>query len=239
VDPGKDRLGTLVAAAKQAHAVPSSFKGTGTLSIHRENRVQKARIAWAGRHPEKLRVEIFGLPGHSSASVAMDEEHFYFRSNHPPRLTRRPRNAVDISDIVGVDIRPGDLFRLLGGGMPLRTHRFTRVEVPPGNASPYAAGLVAERWTGTVSQRILFEPGEKEVGAVECFDFFGRLRYRVVFDRQGTTPDRSKPRRLTVSAPGSDRFRLDIERFWPEARVDNSIFVLSEPPDTSTTYRKP
>ncbi|MCG6894532.1 MAG: hypothetical protein LJE65_13080 [Desulfobacteraceae bacterium] len=233
------RLASLLSVADKAHAVPASFKGTGTLSIHRGNRDQKARIAWAGKQPEKLRVEVFGLPGFSSASVAMDEKTFYFRSRNPPRLTQHSRNAVDLSDIFGVDIRPGDLFRLLGGGLPSSPGRFTLLQPQPDDASRYPAQLVAKRWLGTVSQKLFFEPGEKRVGAAEYFDFFGRLRYRVTFDGQHSPPGGGNFRALSVTAPNSDRFRLEVERFWQEAKVDDSVFVLSQPPDASAKNKKP
>jgi hypothetical protein len=233
------RLASLLSVVEEAREVPASFKGTGTLTIHRGNRDQKARIAWAGKQPEKLRVEVFGLPGFSSASVAMDEKAFYFRSRNPPRLARHPRNAVDLSDIFGVAIRPGELFRLMGGGLPSSPGRLTHLQPQPDDASRYTMQLVVKRWLGTVSQRLFFEPGEKRLGAAEYFDFFGRLRYRVTFDRQHSSPGGRKFRALSVTAPNSDRFQLEVDRFWPEAKVNDSVFVLSEPPASSAKHKKP
>lgn len=220
------RLASLAAAAERVESVPVTFKGTGAVRFARDGRWHRLRIAWAGMAPGKLRLEVLGLPGFSAATISMDGKNLYVRTRTPPRTTRHSISAVDLSDVFGVKIRPEDLFRLLGGGLPVRSGPFVGLETPLEADSAGTVALVTRRRLGTVARRIVFASESGGIEAVEVCDLFGRPAYRVSFEAPRLPGRGGTARSLTVTAPDSGRFRLEVERFWPEAEVDESIFVL-------------
>ena len=69
----------------------------------------------------------------------------------------------------------------------------------------------------------------KNVHKVEMFDSAGALAYRVEFDRMRAIKGYRVPSRLLVSNNDGSDFQLNVDRYWVDAPVSQSVFVLTPP----------
>ena len=61
------------------------------------------------------------------------------------------------------------------------------------------------------------------------FNATGTLAYRVEFDRMRAVNGYRIPSRLLVSNNDGSDFQIDVDRYWVDAIVSPSVFVLTPP----------
>jgi hypothetical protein len=222
-------LGRLLALVTNLQQTPSSFKGLGTITLPG---VRRARVAWAGLSPDRLRVEIFGVPGFPAASLAVNGSQAFLLQRNPPAYHRQDAGSLDLSRILTVPVTLDDLFRLLGGGIPARSYRDASLQERRGEGAGGPV-LLFRRWLGTTAQTVAFDAETLRVTETAVFDIFGRLSYRILFSPPGRGPEVGVPVGGTAVTGDGRHFSLSVERFWRQAAVDPSAFVLEPPPTVS------
>jgi hypothetical protein len=175
-DRDRKELGRLLALVEGLQETPVSFKGLGAITLPGERR---ARVAWMGLSPDRLRVEIFGVPGFPAATFAVDGRRAFLLQRSPPAFHRQDAGSLDLSRILAVPVTVDDLFRLLGGGIPERPYRDATLQ--EGGLGDDGPALVFRRWLGTTAQTVTFDAGGLGVTETAVFDAFGRLSYRIAF----------------------------------------------------------
>ncbi len=129
----------------------ATFKGVGKANLAAEGQRRSARIVWVGMAPDKLRIEILGVPGQPAASIALDGEWITFDPHTPDRFYRRRIGDDSLQPILSIAINAPDLIDLLRGRLPIRDHATAVLFRPPG-----AGGFVLQlekRWWG-IQQKI-------------------------------------------------------------------------------------
>jgi hypothetical protein len=201
-----------------------TFKGVGKVILVAEGSRRSARIAWAGTAPDKLRVEIMGLPGQPTASLALNGEWIAYDPHSPEGFYRHRLGKDSLRQILRISITAADIIDLFRGRLPLREHTAAALFKPLGE-SGYVLQL-EKRWWG-VQEKIHWDDALERVDRFEIFRPGGELSYRVTFDRVDTVGGYRVPRRLVISNDDGDRFELSVDRFLPNVAVDPDVFELT------------
>jgi hypothetical protein len=218
------RARQLVEKLSRVNAAIETFKGTGKLVVTGRGQRRGTRIMWAGMAPDKLRVEILGLPGQPAASIALNDGWLYFDPHSPDRFYRHKLGNDSLKPVLSIAIKAGDLIELFGGRLPIRAHTSARIyQLPP--STGYVLQL-EKRWWG-LQQKIYLDETFTKVRRIEIFDLTGEFVYRAVFDRIENVDGYDVPHSLTLSNDGGDRVELEIVRYLTNIPVDPAVFVLT------------
>jgi hypothetical protein len=202
----------------------SACKGLGRVALTTEEGIQRARLAWAALGPDKLRLELLTVSGHPLAALASDGTHLYLRDNIRERFHKSRSSRPSLKPLVHIPLDVHDLIAYLLGRVPLiDADRIALMD----NPQKHGYILDLSRWWGAVHQRILLAADGTSVERVIRFDAQGEPAYWVELGQPRLEGDYSFPRRLTVETKKGHRIEIQMDRLWPDARIDDSAFRLT------------
>jgi len=214
----------LISALKHQNDRLETFKGIGKIKFFSKGKHQYARMAWVGQRPEKLRIEILGMPGQRTASLASDGKWIYLLSLTDHRFYKKRSTEAGLENFISIPVKLTDIHAFLTGRVPIHEHRYALVE-----KSAHGYVLILKKEWENVLEKIYFDNSEKAVHKVEMFDSSGFLLYRVVFGRMKNIKGYKIPYRLRISNEEGVIFKLDIAQYWADVSVSPSAFVLTPP----------
>lgn len=213
-----------LARLQAANAGLQDCKGLGQVTLRTGSQAQRARLAWAAKAPDKLRLELLAVSGHPLAALASDGAHLYLRDNTNDRFHKTNSRRASLEQLVQVPLRVTDLVAYLMGRIPdIAAERMVQLDNP--NQPGYILEL--SRWWGEISQRIFVGPDGTTIKRVVNFDSEGKIAYQVDLADHGVEGDFLFARRLSAFTPEGDRIAIRLERFWPNAGIDAAAFQLT------------
>jgi len=230
VSPAEDSdVLRLVAQLASANSGLEHFKGVGNCVVRRGGVKQiDERAAWIASAPDKISV-VFFISGFPAIRFASDGEYVYYNDFRNDRASYRKARASssNMSYVLGISINPTEFIRLLAGRVPLES--YYRAELTP---DPLSDGyvLTLRKWWG-IFQKVVLSPDKMTVRSLESFSRNGSLRYRARFIKWQKSGEFTVPAVLRISNNGTEDVELTIDRYWSDAVVDPSIFVIP-PPDS-------
>lgn len=229
----------LVETLKAANAGLKSIKGIGKLSLELPQGQQKARIAWVGSAPGKLRVEVLAQPGGQPfASIASDGQWVYIIAHQEGRFVKKEVTRSSFKRLVGIPIGPQDVYTFLTGRIPMVPFETARLYAAPSSTALITAGQdqSSAQLILTLIPKSSRYPSQKiylvgdTVRKVEYFDRYGRFIYRTIIQKTQKADGYLIPLHIFFSDDEQASAMIDVERFWTDVAVDPSVFQLS-PPD--------
>ena len=229
--PEQRHAARLLDLAQKTNDGLKSYKGLGTLTVRKGDERGTSRIAWVGRFPNLLRFEIFGLPGQPVMVVSGDGQWLYLRTGIPPEVKKKRIGGPNLRAILDVPVSMDDLFQLLAGRMPIRSHRSITLAGPEKeNEKIGTLALDLRSFWGGVVERIYWNAKDSEPVAMTIFHSGERPGLRVRFEKTFLRNGFRIPRLLTIDdAEKRIWIRLRVDRFWPNAETELSIFSLTSP----------
>ena len=201
-----------------------AVKGLGSFTLWRQNTVQRARVAWVGQRPDKLRLLLRDISGVPIATLANDGTWFYLDAHSEGRFYRKSASDATLRRLLLVAIDAEEIVSLLTGRIPLRPFHTARL-----HPDPVGGRDVLWLWDGSgrLVEKIHLDPdGQGRVRRIEMFDNGNRLLYGVDFSGRLGASDCPLPAELTVSSAAQPVFRLQIERCWANPALTAEIFRL-------------
>lgn len=225
----EDAAANLLKIARNTNEGLVSFKGLGTLTILQNGASRTARAAWIGRFPDRLRFEIFGLPGQPGIAVSADGRWLYLRSGNPPEIHKKRMRGSDLASVLSMPVSVEDLCGILAGKVPIRSHTSLSLEAQEeaGGAAAAAPSLGLRSFWGALVERITWNASDPEPVAAEIFYPGENGAVRIRFDQTKSLEGFRVPERLTITDGASQMWiRLKMDRFWVNPVLDSSVFTL-------------
>jgi outer membrane biogenesis lipoprotein LolB len=201
----------------------SACKGLGQVILTTQEGIQRARLVWAVQGPDKLRLELLAVSGHPLAALASDGTHLYLRDNMRDRF-HKSRSSASLKPLIHIPLDVHDLIAYLLGRVPLiEADRIWLIDNPqkPG----YILNL--NRWWEAGRQRILLAADGISVERVIRLDADGEPTYWVELGQRQPEGEYSFPRWLRAVTKNGHRLEIQMERFWPNARIEEAAFRLT------------
>lgn len=200
------------------------FKGIGRMKLIHSDRVESARMAWAGTYPNKLRMDIMGTPGVPLATLASDGQWVYLRLNQENRFYKKNNQAALFKRMVDIPISVREVAQILGGKVPVSPHQ-SAILIDFGDEHT----LELRDGRGNVCQRIFFNSKKNSPVGFEIVKTNGAVIYRAEFLEMMNLEDYRVPKYLVLSNSKGERFELNVERYWVNQPLPSSRYVLQPP----------
>jgi outer membrane lipoprotein-sorting protein len=228
--PEEEALGidpaSVVAALDGQNRLLTSFKGIGRLTLNDGRRLQTYRIAWAGRPPDMLRLEVLHPAGAPVLTFSSDGHTFYLYVYAENRLYKKAATDADLEAFVSLPVRFSDVTAFLSGRVPLRP--YSRVDLATGpDGGDYT--LTLKKWWGAVVQKIVIGSDLWQPRRMELFDRSQHLQYQAEISDIVEIDGYRIPRKLSFSDGKGRGFDLTVGRFWTDVALSPSIFSLRRP----------
>ena len=242
-----DGAGKLLLTLKNQNLDIKTFKGVGKVTLYRDGKKNPSnRIAWIGASPDRLRAVLSSASGQPFLSFSCDGRWFYFFDHSQGLFYKRRTNRYVMQKVFSVSIELDDIISILSGRIPVRQYHsacllkdnFSHQESPTffqHLSSKAARGkegkniLVLKGIWGNIYEKIYLDDNKKDARKIEVFDLDGVLAYRAELSRLQNVNGYRIPAAVVVSNDEGSGFQLDVERYWPRAHIEPSIFELLPP----------
>ena len=247
-----DEAVKLLLVLKNQNKDLKTFKGVGRITLYKDGKKNLSnRIAWVGSSPGGLRTVLSNVSGQPVLSFASDGQWFYVFDHLQTQFYKQRAKDSVMKKALSISIDAEDMISILAGRIPVHDHHSATLEKDNdssktsfiafqrqkdsvhsdrSNAAPNGYILALKGGWGNIYEKIYFNADKTNIYKIEVFDLTGKLVYRAEFDNLLNIDGYRIPFLILFSNDQGSGFRLDVERYWPHARVSSSLFVLS-PPD--------
>ncbi len=210
----------------QNNSALKQYKGLAGISLQTNGRSQSGRIAFAAVRPDKMRVELLNMLGTPLTSLSGDGDMVTIVShdNHKQYHFRQTRTAL--ASLIDIPIGIEDLQDLLAGRVPVPPH--VSAQLLPGPADSSDAMLALKnRWNSVVA-RLQIDPTTHDIKALRALDSNGELKYQILWLQWKEVGSYRVPSKLVIESLSGQKLILTMDRYWPNAKVPPSTFVLED-----------
>jgi outer membrane biogenesis lipoprotein LolB len=198
------------------------FKGLAKVKLNDEGRLRSGRIAFAAVRPDRMRIELLNTMGTPLTSLAGDGEHISILSHIDKKYYRIRQSRTALAPVIHLPIGIEDLQSLLSGLVPLPPYAFAQFEETDGSEDVV---VLKNRWHGTVS-RLRVDSRTHQIQKMQVFDGQGQLRYQINWYQWNLNGEFTLPSKLMIESLSHQSLELVVDRFWPNAQVAPSTFIL-------------
>ena len=216
-----------------------TFKGVGRIRFWENDKKDlPTRVAWIGSAPDRLRIVLRSVSGQPVVSFANDGQWLYLFSHAQGRFYKQRSKNSTMKRFFSMPIKSNNVVNILAGRVPVNEYNSAVViknkqlgRSCPGEADRPENGyvLVLKRRWGNISEKIYLDANKKGVCKVEVFDLTGALAYRVEFNRMQSVDGYKVPSRLVFTNDDGLGFQLDVDKYWADVSVSQSMFILTPP----------
>lgn len=200
----------------------TQFKGLANVQMKDEGRLRSGRIAFAAVRPDRMRVDLLNTMGVPLTSLAGDGDHISIVSHIDKKHYRIRQSRTALEPVIHLPIGIEDLQSLLSGRVPLPSHAFARFVETDG---PEEIVVLKNRWHVIVS-KLRVDSKTHQIQDMQVFDGQGQLLYQIHWHQWKENGEFSLPSKVTIESLSHESLELVVVRFWPNAEVAPSTFVL-------------
>jgi hypothetical protein len=197
-----------------------TYKGIGKLKLWNKEKIFAARTAWIAALPEKIRIQIMGLPGQSVAMLASNGKYIYFQTGED-QLHKIRTDKASLERVIYIPIKATDIIKLLAGQVPLTDYSSIRIE-PSENADGYVLTMKRMFWEDY--EKVFVDRTKEKIQHIDMYDSTGELIYRAVFENMQYVDGYHVPSQIAVHNDKGIGFRIRIDRYWAGVDVSPSAF---------------
>jgi len=209
---------------KQERKKAGTFKGVGDLWVRGRGGVQQAmHIAWIGREPDDLRIEVLGMWAQPLITLLVRGDTFWAYIIKNRTVFRGKNTSKNVSRIIGIPIQSKDLMAVLSGKSPLST--FQSAEAYINKAHQPCVTLYGPRKKRR--QEICFlDESSGTITKVTRFNVSGDLQYVIGFENFKSVGPDLIPFRIRIVESGGPWLSLDIKKLETQVPVPDQAFSL-------------
>ena len=112
-------INTLLSIITRQNEGLRTIKGIGKASVTNGGKTSPMRVAWIASRPDRIRFEVLGIPGQSSASLSFDGEYYYFSSPGRESIIKGESDGSMLESIISIPINTKDVIDILVGKVPV------------------------------------------------------------------------------------------------------------------------
>lgn len=209
--------------SKQAQDL-GAFKGVGTLKLVAPGLPRTTRVAWIGINPDRLRVEVMGVGGHSSLTFILADEVLSVRSNDTGQHFSRKATSRNLAKLISIPIEPYQLISIFSGQPVVVSHRSTHSSGLCSDEHSYINFLQQADGPPVEVMTFLRLQGRCLVESVHWWNSESDHEFRI--EDFSEIADLQVGRSTLVLHHGEPIFSLKIDELWSNAEVPPGAFEL-------------
>jgi outer membrane lipoprotein-sorting protein len=200
-----------------------TFKGLGTLTLKREHGVEKYRIAWACKSPDKIRLVII-VAGQVVETLVADGESLFLRSEtNAHEFIKKNTDNADLERILSIPVKINDIIQILSGRIPVAKHHgFEAVT----DTHTGLKAVVLNAFWGREVQRVIFNKEGFPCG-FEIKKSRNHVLYDVKYENLQINSGFILPGKITIKTRDNIVCTIKTDSFFPNASLAPDVFFLS------------
>lgn len=202
-------------------------KGSGWITISKQEESKKFRMAWAASFPGMIRLTLLSA-GHPVETVIADGKSVIFVSHTGKHKTKKINSSnPSLKDIVSIPVTIHDILSIFAGQVPI--NKFDTANIAQLTYSGKLTDtmlILKKRWNGQ-TQHIVLTPENKVVS----FSLINENRELIhsVFNNQFRTFDNfSIPVKVSVMDNENRKIDFEITSYQPNIPIKPDMFILTE-----------
>lgn len=217
------RTAHLLRCLKQQRKKGDTFKGVGDLRVKGRGAAQAMRVAWIGRIPDDLRIEVLGLWAQPTMTLLVRGDMFWAHIIKDHTVFTGKNTSKNLSRIVGIPIESQDLIALLSGCPPLST--FQTAEGYITKASEVCVFLYGPRKKRRQEVCFLNE-SSGTISRITRFNGWGDPQYTIGFEDFRSIGHDLIPFKIRIVESGSPLAALDIKKLERQIPLPDQAFSI-------------
>jgi outer membrane biogenesis lipoprotein LolB len=201
------------------------FKALGHIRMDSADVKQSGRVAVAAIIPHKLRADWLNMMGQPQISLAGDGETIRIWSATDSKVHRLRQSPQALAKLIRIPLGIDDFQSIIIGRPPLPSH--SAVQFKQSHEGVDILSL-KNRWRKVVAM-MRVDRSTGRILSVQVFDGHGRLQYEAQWLQWRKIGEYVLPTKVSMNSAAQDRLVLTVDRFWPDADVPASVFVLNPP----------
>ena len=203
----------------------TQFKALGHIRMESEEGTQSGRVAMASVVPGKLRADWLNMMGQPLASVAGDGETISIWSPTDSKVHRLPQSSNSLAKLIHIPLGIDAFQKIIIGRPPLPSHKAVQLKDSHDDVDVLS---LRNRWRTEVAVIRVDRPTGRILD-MKVFDGQGRLQYETRWLQWRSQGKYLLPAKISLESHTRQRLSLTVDRFWPDADVSSSVFVLNPP----------
>jgi hypothetical protein len=200
-----------------------TFKGIGNAKLTGKNGTRMYRMAYSGTKQNKLRIVVLEA-GQSVETFATDGKYFYLISHtNQHRFIKKRLSDSSLKRIISIPVKIEELIDLLSGRIPLS--KYDEAILEKNNVASGYILIMRKKWRGIV-EKIFLDESKSKISRFEIFNHVGQLSYRVLLSDVREIDGFTIPLKFKIATSGDNSFELDVDRYWANTVVSESMFEL-------------
>jgi hypothetical protein len=171
-----------------------------------------------------MRVELLNMMGTPITSLSGDGDTVSILSHNDRKHYRLRQTRTVLKSLIEIPMGIEDLQNLLAGRVPVPPHASVQSQTDRPDV-PEAVLLLKNRWDGVVA-RLQMDQASHDVKALQVIDPDGQLQYQILWLQWRVVGGFRVPSKLVIESSAGQKLTLTMDRFWPNAKVPSSTFVL-------------
>jgi hypothetical protein len=201
------------------------FKALGQIRMASADGYRSGRIAVAAVMPCKLRADWLNMMGQPLTSLAGDGETIRIWSPTDAKVHSLRQSPGALAKLIRIPLGIEDFQNIIIGRPAVPS--YTAVQFKESRDDVDLLSL-KNRWRKEVAI-IRIERSTGRLNAMQVFDGHGHLKYETRWLHWRRWGKYLLPGKITLESDARDRLSLTVDRFWPDADIAPSIFVLKPP----------
>lgn len=223
--PGDDPEARIILERLMQHnSALTRYKGLADIQMRMKGSSLSARIAFAAVRPDKMRVELLNMMGTPLTSLSGDGETVTVISHGDRKHHRFRQTRTALSKLIEIPIGIEDLQHLLAGQVPLPPHISAQPASERTNVDDPEI-ILKNRW-GDIVARLKTDQTKRQIKTLQVLDRAGGLQYQVIWVQWREVDGFRVPSKLAIESAANQKLTLTMDRYWPNAEVAPSTFVL-------------
>ncbi|MBT3312340.1 MAG: DUF4292 domain-containing protein [Desulfobacterales bacterium] len=200
-----------------------TFKGIGNAKLTGKSGTRIYRMAYSGTKQNKIRMVVLE-GGQSVETFATDGKYFYLISHsNQHRFIKKRLSDSSLKRIISIPVKIEELIDLLSGRIPL--YKYDEAILEKNNTASGYIIIMRKKWRGIV-EKIFIDESKSKIKQFEKFNAVGQLSYRVSLSDVREVDGFTIPMKFKIATSHDDSFEFDVDRYWANTDVSESMFQL-------------
>ncbi|WP_028315119.1 hypothetical protein [Desulfatibacillum aliphaticivorans] len=221
--PGLPQAKEVIESIQKDYTSAGPFKGISRFTQEQYGNRLSGRAAFVVAPPDRLRVDILNPFGQPMVKMAYNGRHVFMYTGAEDKFRSGVATRGKMEDALGLPMSMEELAQILGGHAPVASHWWAKIEFWDFSGDQGAQRgflLTLRSLTGRIREKIWVAGDEVTIIQADVYSSGKRL-YSVF-------PDRDKPGNIRIQGEDGASITLEKQRFWENATVDESQFMLTK-----------
>ncbi len=203
-----------------------TFKGIGSFNLIHNKEKTTARMAFMGRYPSSLRLEVLGPAGQPMYSLSTHHKTLYFFSHFDDFYYTTHKENASLKWLISMPINVSEVMDLLSGRIPIMS--YSSISLKKNHQGNGWILTLNKSWFGG-SEKIYLDENRTRISSIEMLTSKGGLKYRADINDVIRVRNCNVPKRFVIKDNEGTVFTLRIDAYDLNFEIEEEDGFILKP----------